>query len=305
MRAPVWSVLAATATSFLVAGCQVEAEEESDDANADLIGGSSGVYMPATLHIEAGCTAAKIGPKALLTAAHCVLDLSNLEPKYDTTRTIGLSTKPASGYRAYAVARVHVHPAYLEKCRATLCSISAVVAKLDAPDIAVVELTEEVRNVPVVKIDARPLAAGDRVVIEGFGCTEGVLAEDTRKIERLTSAETTITAPNAALHEGSYVESADLPVYSGNYALTPGPAKSARAAGLCPGDSGGPLYARRIRTSRERVRRASDLVIVGVNANYTLRADDVQGLPVTNWHTRVDDASRNGVAEWLRTVVTF
>jgi hypothetical protein len=39
---------------------------------------------------------------------------------------------------------------------------------------------------------------------------------------------------------------------------------------------------------------ADSSAVAGVNANYTLRpeeTDDV-GLPVTNWHTRLDESSR-------------
>jgi hypothetical protein len=44
--------------------------------------------------------------------------------------------------------------------------------------------------------------------------------------------------------------------------------------------------------------------VVGVNSNYTLgpEAKDSVGLPITNWHTRLDDASRHGVGAWLKAV---
>ncbi len=74
----------------------------------------------------------------------------------------------------------------------------------------------------------------------------------------------------------------------------PGARGASAAAGLCPGDSGGPLYRK----------RDGGWAVVGVNSNYTLalEADDSVGLPITNWHTRLDGKSRHDVATWLRSV---
>jgi hypothetical protein len=275
-----------------------------DSAGSDLINGTDDRSLPATVHIADGCTAAKIGPKLLLTAAHCALDVSTLELKYGPTRPVSLSRDGVAGAAPSAVARVLVHPAFREPCATTLCSISAVVAKLDAPDIAVIELADELRGVPIAPLDLRPLVPGDRVIVEGFGCTRGVHLADGHDTAVLNSAETWIVPPAEALHEGSYVQASDLSVYAGNYALTPGPGGTSDTAGLCPGDSGGPLYARRDRGATGAP-LVSDLVIVGVNANYTLRPESVDsaGLPVTNWHTRIDTDSRNNVAEWLTEIV--
>jgi hypothetical protein len=120
--------------------------------------------------------------------------------------------------------------------------------------------------------------------VTGFGCTTGVHVTDQNVAVALRTAEQNVVAPSAAVHDGSFVTAADEPIYAGNYVLTAG------KAGLCPGDSGGPLY------------RAG--AVVGVNANYTLRPDDQDevGLPVTNWHTRLDGNSRNHVGEWLSEV---
>lgn len=76
------------------------------------------------------------------------------------------------------------------------------------------------------------------------------------------------------------------------------------AGGLCPGDSGGPLY-----------RKLADgsLVVVGVNANYTFTGGyeyptpegfsfRYGGSPRTNWQTRVDGEVGLKVGAWLRTL---
>jgi secreted trypsin-like serine protease len=285
------------AVASLGLACSSE-EAAPDNATSDLIGGSatSSDALPGVVDIKAGCTAAKIAPRFLLTAAHCALNLSTMDPKYGPEKPIGLSRDPSAGHVDHAVAAVHAHPAFLKKCGETLCSVSAVVAKLDAPDVALIELKDDLEGVPAAPIGERVLSPGDAVIIEGFGCTDGVHAEDSRPTRSLKSAPAKIAPPKSALHDGSFVEASDVDVFSGNYALTAGPGAGKEYAGLCPGDSGGPLYAKQ---------EDGTLAVVGVNANYTLRPDqdDQAGMPVTNWHTRLDASSRNHVLTWIRSLV--
>lgn len=294
----------ALAVGSLLFACRSESEGATDGAS-DLIGGQEGISLPATVRIGDDCTAAKVGPRHLLTAAHCVVDLGSMQPLYDTAHPLTVTSTPGAAARTIQVADVLAHPAYAQHCARTLCSVPAVVAKLDAPDVAIIVLATDLDGVATVRIDPRPLRTGDAVIIEGFGCTAGVHVDDTRQTATMKAAETVIVAPDAALHDGSFVQAKDEEVYSGNYALTAGPGAGPGHAGLCPGDSGGPLYARVDRRSTGAIKNAQDLVVVGVNANYTLRPDgvDTAGLPVTNWHTRVDGESRNHVAQWLAGVV--
>lgn len=287
-----WLALAAAAA--LAAGCAAPAEEDADESDGALIGGTEAKagQFPATVHLEAGCTAAKVAPRMLLTAAHCVLDPATVSVLYGEGSTISLSADPATGYAAHEVAKVHVHPSWLSACDETYCGAASVTAKLDAPDVAVIELARDLDDVPEAVVDPTPLRSGDRVTILGYGCTEGVHRPDARARASLAWAEARIVPADRALHEGSPVSTKDVPVFSRLYAQTPGPALS--GAGLCPGDSGGPLYAE----------RDGALVVVGVNSNYTLapESDDAAGLPVTNWHTRLDGGSRHDVAAWLAAV---
>jgi len=281
------------------AGCSASSSSEGDEGASGegaIIGGQPATVdrFPATLYLEAGCTATKVGPKLLLTAAHCVLDPATVSPTYERGGSVGLSRDPAKGFEPHGVAAVHVHPDWLKACDETYCGASETTARVDAPDVAVLELADELANVPAAPVDPSPLAAGDRVTILGFGCKAGVLAPDSRPAASPEFAETRVVAATAAIHPGSPLTSADLGVVDGNYALTPGPGLSPGNAGLCPGDSGGPLY----RDTGE------GLAVVGVNANYTFEPQDqdAKGLPVTNWHTRLDAKSRHGVAAWLRSV---
>lgn len=296
---------ALVASALAVAtGCAAPAAGEGDEGEAApaesgedaLIGGAPATVaqFPSTVYLKRGCTAAKVAPKRLLTAAHCVLDPSTLDLVYGPGKPADVSREPAKGFTEHAVAKVHVNPAWMKACAEAYCASSAVTARLDAADVAVIELAEELAGVPTAPIDPTPLAPKDRVTVLGFGCIEGVLVEDKRETASLKFAETTITSASRAVHDGSPVDAASLPQASAIYAMTPGPARAKAESGLCPGDSGGPLYRK----------REGALFVVGVNANYTLRPgeEDLQGIPVTNWHTRLDDRSRHGVAAWLRSV---
>lgn len=267
--------------------------EQGDDA---LVGGkaASATQFPATVYLKSGCTATKVAPKRLLTAAHCVLDPATVSIRFPKGSRIEVAHDPAKGYADVEVAAVDVHPTWLKACEDAYCAASSVTARLDAADVAVIELATDLDDVPVASVAAAPLAAGERVTVLGFGCTAGVLVPDARDAVSLKYAETRLVPAERAVHDGSAVLAGDVAQVAGIYSLTAGPGAARARAGLCPGDSGGPLYAK----------RDGALVVVGVNSNYTLgpEAQDDVGLPITNWHTRLDDASRHGVSAWLRSV---
>ncbi len=288
----------------LLAACAIACGSSATDDDADidakgedaLIGGAtaSAADFPATVYLKRGCTAAKVAPKLLLTAAHCVVDGFTNEPKYGPETSLEVAREPAKGFVSRGVAKVHVHPVWMQVCASSYCSSSNVTAVLDAADVAVIELADELAGIAIAPVDTTPLAPRDSVTVLGFGCTEGVLVRDGRTPTdvALKFADTKIVPGSQGVFAGSSIDPSKLAQVTGIYAMTPGPSRTKGAAGLCPGDSGGPLY-----------RRKNDaLVVVGVNANYTLRADDVAGLPVTNMHTRLDDESRHGIAAWLRSV---
>ena len=267
--------------------------EQGDDA---LVGGQAATLgqFPATVYLKSGCTATKVAPKRLLTAAHCVLDPATVSIRFPKGSKISVTRDPAKGYVDVEIADALVHPTWLKACEDAYCAASSVTARLDAADVAVLELATDLDDVPVAPVAAAPLAAGERVTVLGYGCTVGVLVPDDRAAISLKYAETTLVPADRAVHDGSAVLASDVAQVAGIYSLTAGPGAAKANAGLCPGDSGGPLYAK----------RDGALVVVGVNSNYTLgpEANDEVGLPITNWHTRLDDASRHSVAAWLRSV---
>ena len=287
----------AAACSLGSAACSAEADDDGVDQVDDaLIGGKAGALsrFPATVYLKGTCTAAKVAPKRILTAAHCVLDPATLDLKYKAGAKLSLMRDPSKGYADSVVAAVHVHPTWLKACADTFCAASAITARLDAPDVAVIDLVDDLADVPVAAVSPQALAVGDRVTVVGFGCTVGVLTPDNRDIASLKYSVTRTVADDRSVHVGSPVLVTDLPQVSGIYSMTAGPGSAKAKAGLCPGDSGGPLY----------VERNGITTVVGVNSNYTLAEDtkDTVGLPITNWHTRLDDASKHQVGQWLRSL---
>jgi secreted trypsin-like serine protease len=302
------ALLAALATASTT-GC---ASRPTDDANDDaLIGGTDTradalpsivtvarvpkTGLPAAaIALPGACTAARIGPRELLLAAHCVLDPATVSSIWKPGDAIAMLHDPSKGWREEHVASVEVHPTWKAACEESYCAASIVTARLDAPDVAVIVLERDLdgAGIAIAAVDEAPLEDGDEVILTGYGCTAGVHLADDRDRIALASKPSRIEPLAVVVHAGSPVTATSAPTAAGNYNFTLGPGATHASAGLCPGDSGGPLDRK----------KGDALVVVGVNANYTLYddANDPAGLPVTNWHTRLDTASRHDVAGWLR-----
>lgn len=291
----------------LGAACSsADAGVTSDD---DLVGGveAQDGDFPSTLVVKGNCTVSKVGPRHILTAAHCVFDeagravRADFQPgatMYVSSRAVVDNTAPPedAGYRAVTLAKVHVPPVYFEET--VEAGWPRVLSQTAAPDVALMEITEAsaraIADVPEAAVDLAPLRAGERVVIMGYGCEKGVSAAKDYSRVRLKTKATRLVGIEAAIHEGSYVTGKDTP-YAENlamqYLFTPGQGAEAEQASLCPGDSGGPVY-------RDDGRART---IVGVNAYYSF-ADasiDPDRVSKTNWHTRLDGASRFDTGSWL------
>jgi hypothetical protein len=284
------------AAALLAAACSSPADPDSTTGDEALIGGQAAKAsdLPGIVYLQSGCTATKVAPKRLLTAAHCALDPATTDPKWAPGAKLGWSRDPSAGFTPLTIAKVDVHPAWIKACAAAFCAASSAAVKLDAPDVAVLELEDDI-DVDVASVSADTVSAGAPVVLVGYGCTKGVLVPDDRPTPTLTRADAHTIDASATVHDGSAVTADDVPRIAAIYSITAGPGASDKSAGLCPGDSGGPLYA---------ARAQGKLVVVGVNSNYTFapESDDQQGLPKTDWHTRLDTASRHGVASWLASV---
>lgn len=318
---------------------------ETSDTSSDsaLIGGrdAKADEFPATLLIQQSCTAAKVGPRHILTAAHCVTGAaaaSYLPGSYiaitSSLATGRFATNGEPSFRAVAIERVEVQPDWEQQCRERRdCGSVDVAGRSPMADAAVIITRETLDGIAEARVDLSPVADGDRVAITGFGCEGAVGGYWDYGNQRLRVAITRAVRFDEAIHPGSFVHEEDrargvVDTMAGIYVVTPGPnasgalaepaatdadggpvdpsgtdggaAEATLAGGLCPGDSGGPLY------------RVGDggLTVIGINANYTFsggaryydaegRPFDYGGSPVTNWHTRVDGVSGLKVGRWL------
>jgi hypothetical protein len=293
-------LLAAMAAASLVscsAAPDVEPEAAVDGARSDaLIGGrqASPGEFPATVHIWGNCTAAKVGPRHILTAAHCVHEPygNTLDSRFQAGGTIWITAEPApqpsvDSYRSVQIAQTYLAPGWLETCVAP-CRVNVLNSSHPA-DVAVIELATDTPDIPEAEVDLGAVVAGDPVVITGYGCEESLNAPFDYDTSRLKLEQLVALPVSALLHPGSYVWEGNESNIAASYVVTAGVKGEASAASLCPGDSGGPLYRA----------DAGQRTVVGVNAYYTFVDSD--GRSQTNWHTRLDIAARYGIGAWLRT----
>jgi len=274
-----------------VLACSGERATE-EESPKPLIGGTfvTGAEAGATLRIGGTCTAAKVGPRLVLTAAHCLFDQNGPKPTFAAGKKIGIEPGNGTPAREVTVRRIHVHPTWVQACATDNCTAVGS-SNVFASDVGLVETVEEIADVPTALVDADPVGPGVEVTLAGNGCENGVGVTPSwlsGVLRRLKMEDAFVLPVEATLHTGSYVAPDQLSRLAGYKLITPGPAYATAKSGLCPGDSGGPLY--RAKTGA--------LVIVGINASYTFSAR-ATGLPVTNWHTRLDDQSADRVASWL------
>jgi len=227
-----------------------------DDANA---------YAAVILLVDSGrgCTSTRIGSRRLLTAGHCVADLSDggLRSHYRTGGEILLGIAPIvrgpEDLIAMPVARTRLVPAFSEGLERFVAYKQERIADLQRdfagssldrrirdlsirhhfsarfPDVAVIELGADLMDVPALTVDTSPMKAGDAVTLVGYGCddSDAVRLEVGAALRGETIARRRFGASNVIR-----VDAVNL--YTFARQMRPS------APSLCPGDSGGPVLHR-------------------------------------------------------------
>jgi trypsin len=302
--------------SLTACGAQSEAPSAATDGSKagapELISGApAGVdQFRATVGINDDCTAAKVGARLFLTAAHCVAvgrAIHGMPPPDDYPTNDGLREDYLPGKRLpiywgleandgkkgeFVIARTSIHPSWWS---CPLCSNA--ILDSAAADIAVIELGEDTPQIPEARVELAKIATGTRVVKVGWGCEErtNVDASELHLGRYKLASASIIPVSEIRRYDGRISDEQEAAV-GASYLVTAGHAKDAQSASLCLGDSGGPLY----------LSDSNDPKIVGVNSDYSFKPaedeTDKGGVSWADWHTRTSLSSGNGIGEWLKSL---
>ncbi len=273
--------------------CGSEGADDTTGSSAhELTGGdpASDTDFPATVKIG-GCTAAKVGSRFFLLAAHCVDDSMGLPAaSYRPGASLNIIPSRDVNNRTLpdvptTVRQTYVHPQWRATCVASGgCGVN-VLNSPNPPDVAVIEVNDDT-PIQSAFVDARPLGYHAPLTIMGYGCENGL--DGGGPSGRLKFEQTLLEPLTTLLHAYS---TQDVVSIGSSFFLTPGQSLDGEEASLCFGDSGGPVY-------RDDPTQS---LVVGINAYYSFDGSP-GGYSYTNWHTRLDTSSRENIALWLDTV---
>ena len=289
---------------------------ESPDASAGdalasreqaLIGGSpadAGQFR-STVGFGGVCTAAKVGPRQFLTAAHCVAvpRPGRMDPVPDPFPPNdgvadeylpgsplliqwGLSVRDPE-QAELTIAATAIHPSWWE------CPLCQEPSRNAAADIAVVEIVEDTPQIPEARVELDRIAVGAPVVEVGWGCevTTNPPPGTSVELDRFKLDDTLTIVATEIQRDEPRISDEQRERIDDSYLITAGRDQNANDASLCLGDSGGPLY----------LAGDADPRVVGVNSDYTFRGDQPEpgGVSWTDWHTRTSLDSLHAVGQWL------
>ncbi len=159
--------------------------------------------------LSSGCTATLIGPRTVLTAAHCVT--YDKFPPYNTQSYLTFQIEYPFGTQHFEASRIVIHPQYVPPGYA--------VGDEEHHDVAVIQLAEEVAGVTPAALATTVPEEGDSITLLGYGFTDNYSNDIGTKYRA-----------------ANYVDA----IYEGEYSFE---GASGDVGNICSGDSGGPDFA--------------------------------------------------------------
>jgi hypothetical protein len=269
--------------------------------------------FPATFLLRTGCTGTKIAKDLIITAAHCVMsrEFMDIKPQYLPQGETPLSlVRERVVYRdldfddiPFEVKDTLVYEPYFAACQERCLNPDSLAFQKPNPqDVALIRIVlpnPEFAEIPLAEIGSQRdfTGSGQKVTIMGYGCTEGV--------NEPLASKSRLKVKELRLLVASEISASDLipeeirATFLKHYYQTPGQnwterdvRLGERAASLCPGDSGGPVYA------------AMDdgFSVIGINSFMVSPEDDERGISAVNAHAKVDRESAPEVFRWIQRV---